>query len=204
MFLSPWQVSVEQFRSTTPQTGGWNGRKLSRCLNIAVTLSRHTLTTTFTSPPMFGIPSGRGRCCRQPLTAPCTCGTGSTDQPVADRTTDGRGSLVLLQTVPRFLQQDACRARKTLGNKTRLQNCVLVLLRCYQPGHKVHVRGGVAKMENIVKPEKQVMIYSLSRQKCVFDDEIKILNICLSTFCIVGAVAFSEDLTDSIHSSIPP
>lgn len=87
--LSLLQVSVEQSRSTTPQSGGWSGRKFSRCLNIAVTLSHPTLMMTSSSPPTFGIPSSRGRCCQQPPTAPSMCGIGSINQLVADQSKDG-------------------------------------------------------------------------------------------------------------------
>lgn len=83
LFPTPlWQASVEQFRSTTPQSGRRSCRKLGRCSSIAVTRCHRSLTMAFpsASPPTSGIPSGRGRYCLRPRTAPSTCGTGSTNQ----------------------------------------------------------------------------------------------------------------------------
>lgn len=78
------QVSVEQFRSTTRQFGGQSFRKLNHCSSIVVTLCHHSPPMASPSHPTFGIQNGRGRCCRQPQTAPSMYGTGLTHQLAAD------------------------------------------------------------------------------------------------------------------------
>lgn len=79
------QDSVERFRSTTHPAGLRSSRRFPPCLCIVATPCHRSLGTTSWSPLTFGIPTGRGRCCRRRQTAPFTCGTGSTNRLPADQ-----------------------------------------------------------------------------------------------------------------------